>query len=319
MSAKSVLVAMWSILACMVPATASQPARETSPAKLQDGTEVVVVQRKDGRRDTVTVTVENAEPTIPYGGRKIGKGNQLRVDANDFPTLAKTGLHSVDELNRTKKITGRPVEAITALGRPGSSSGEGFLAADEDILSVLKGDNELVRRLGLTHPDMARPLFHVWNLILSQYGRRPFGRKWDDIPYFLYNGREIHIGPVHPTRGFQDSIFDDEITGAFEINFFREPDKSEKAFLREKYPALGNERMAELVQRLSQIHMGEMEPYYVMRYGFYEGHTSYRVDPITIAFMFGLRSLEEIEAAFPGALYETLTTHFTAQPAPADR
>jgi hypothetical protein len=62
-----------------------------------------------------------------------------------------------------------------------------------------------------------------------------------------------------------------------------------------------------------------MEPYYVMRYGFYEGHTSYRVDPIAIAFIFGLRSLEEVEAAFPGAIYETLTTHFTAKPAPADR
>lgn len=319
MSTKNILVAMWSMCACLVPAAASQPAHMASPATLASGTEIVVVRMKDGRCAMAVVTVENAEPTIPYGGRKIGKGNQLRVDANDFPTLAQMGLHSPDELNQTERITGRPIEAITTAGRPGNSSGEGFLAADEDILSVLKGDNELVRRLGLTHPDMARPLFHVWNLILSEYSRRPFGRKWDDIPYFLYHGREIRIGPVHPTRGFQDSIFDDEITGAFEINFFRELDKSEKAFLREKYPALGKERMAELVQKLSQIHMGEMEPYYVMRYGFYEGHTSYRVDPIAIAFIFGLRSLEEIEAAFPGVLYETLTTHFTAKPAPADR
>jgi len=189
----------------------------------------------------------------------------------------------------------------------------------KNVLSVLKGDNELVRRLGLTDPDMARPLFHVWNLILSEYGRRPFGRRWDDIPYFLYNDREIHIGPVHPTRGFQESIFNDEIAGAFEINIFRQPGKSKMAFLREKYPALGKERMTELVQKLSQIHMGEMEPYYVMRYGFYEGHTSYRVDPIAIAFLFGLRSLEEIEATFPGVLYKTLTTHFTAKPQPPDR
>jgi hypothetical protein len=124
---------------------------------------------------------------------------------------------------------------------------------------------------------------------------------------------------VHPTRGFQDSIFDDEITGAFEIEFFREWEKSEEAFLREKYPTLGKERRAELIKKLSHMHMGEMEPYYVMRYGFYEGHTSYRVDPIAIAFIFGLRSLEEIEAAFPGALYETLTGHFTTQSGPADR
>jgi hypothetical protein len=42
----------------------------------------------------------------------------------------------------------------------------------------------------------------------------------------------------------------------------------------------------------------------------YEGHTSYRVDPIAI--VGGLRSIEEIEAAFPGRLYKTLTGHFTA-------
>jgi hypothetical protein len=53
-----------------------------------------------------------------------------------------------------------------------------------------------------------------------------------------------------------------------------------------------------------------MEPYYVMRYGFYEGHTDYRVDPIAIAFIFGLKRLEEIERAFPGELHKTLTSHF---------
>ena len=48
-----------------------------------------------------------------------------------------------------------------------------------------------------------------------------------------------------------------------------------------------------------------------MRCGFYEGHTAFRIDPIAIAFIFGLRSLDEIEAAFPGRLLEILTTHFT--------
>jgi hypothetical protein len=70
--------------------------------------------------------------------------------------------------------------------------------------------------------------------------------------------------------------------------------------------------MEELIGKLSHIMTGEMEPYYVMRYGFYEGHTGYRVDPIAIAFIFGLRSLDEIEIAFPGRLYEMLTMHFTA-------
>ena len=54
-----------------------------------------------------------------------------------------------------------------------------------------------------------------------------------------------------------------------------------------------------------------MEPYYVMRYGFYEGHTSYRADPIAISFIFGLRTLTQLETAFKGKLYTTLTCHFT--------
>jgi len=68
------------------------------------------------------------------------RSGQLEVDANDFPTPARTGLHSPQELNRTERITGKPIEAITTDGRPGNSSGAGFLADDEDILSVLQGD-----------------------------------------------------------------------------------------------------------------------------------------------------------------------------------
>ena len=42
-------------------------------------------------------------------------------------------------------------------------------------------------------------------------------------------------------------------------------------------------------------------PFYIMRYGFYEGHTSYRADPIAIACIFGLRSLQQIESwSMPG-------------------
>lgn len=300
----------------LYPETTAQPAPLASPTRLPDGTEVVVACMKDGRYALIPVTVENAPPHIPYGGRKIGKGNQLLVDANDFPALAETGLHSEEELDRTERITGMPLKEITILGWPGSTSGEGFLADDEDILSVLKGDNRLVQRLGLTHPEMARPLFHMWNLILKEYELGRVGRRWNNVQYVLYNGQKVRFGEVHPTRGFQESIFNDEIQGAFQINLFRELDESERAFLHRKYPNLSKERMEELIKRLSHILTGEMEPYFVMRYGFYEGHTAYRVDPITIALLFGLRSLEEIEAAFPGELDKVLTTHFTSRRRP---
>ena len=53
------------------------------------------------------------------------------------------------------------VAEITDLARPGGLSTEGFLASDEDILSVLRGDDALVRAMGLTHAELARPLLHV--------------------------------------------------------------------------------------------------------------------------------------------------------------
>jgi hypothetical protein len=69
-------------------------------------------------------------------------------------------------------------------------------------------------------------------------------------------------------------------------------------------------QLEDLEERLSHIHFSEMAPYYIMQYGFYEGHTKWRADPIALAFVFGLRSLEEIEKAFPGTLDEVLTAHF---------
>ncbi len=101
--------------------------------------------------------------------------------------------------------------------------------------------------------------------------------------------------------------------GVFQINLYRELEEKEKAFLRQKYPNLSEQQMGELIKKLSHVMTGEMEPYYVMRYGFYEGHTDYRVDPVAIAFIFGFRTLEEIETAFPGKLYDILTMHFTEQ------
>jgi len=47
----------------------------------------------------------------------------------------------------------------------------------------------------------------------------------------------------------------------------------------------------------------------VMWYGFYEGKTPWRTDPVALAFVFGLRTLQQIEAAFPGRLYEVLMRH----------
>ncbi|MFB3787444.1 MAG: hypothetical protein ACE15F_13850 [bacterium] len=300
------------------PATLPPALTLTSPGVTREGLEYLVVRTAAGPSALVLVTVENGGANLQYGAEKIGKGGQLQVDGSDFPTLAASGLHSVEELERVKSITGKPVEEITRLGRPGTTSGIGFLAEDEDILSVLRGDNDLVRRLGLKHPDLARPLFHVWNLLLREYELGKLGRFSEDVSRFWYHGREIHLQSKR-TKGFQESIFNDEIKGAFDIELWRELDGNELKFLRQAYEHLSAAERAALIDRLTRLRTGEMEPYYIMRYGFYEGHTAYRVDPVTIAVIFGLKPLTEIEKPFRGRWDQVLTRHFTAKAGTLDK
>jgi hypothetical protein len=279
-----------------------------SPLLTKDGEEIVTCFTRDGSYFLIPVTIENGEPLDYASNQWWGKGNQLAVDSLDFPTLARTGLHSTAELDRTESITGRPVAEITRIGRPDAHSQAGFMGAREDIVSVLKGDNDLVRQLRLTHPQCATPLFRVFNLILAV--KKDSERA--NVGGILYNGRRVLLG-FGGAKGWQESIFDDEILGYWQIELQRELDPEEKSFLAKRYADLSDEGMAALIEKLSYIHTGEMVPYYIMRYGFYEGHTSYRADPIAIASVFGLRSLEEIESAFDGSLHEVLTTHFTGE------
>jgi len=284
----------------LYPATSVKCPGLPSPLTTADGREYVVVRLADGTFGVVDVSLEDHE-------------DQLVVDTSDFPALARTGLHDHIELTERPTITGRSVNEINALARPGGLSEDGFLAADEDMVSVLLGDDALVRAMGLTHPEMARPLFHVWNLIqtdleLGRWGTRH--HRWMNMEAVLYNGRWVLLD-AHDTKGGQKSIFDDGFDGAFWIVIRRTLSVDEEAFLHEQYHHLDPERWNDLVGDLSRIYTGEMEAFYVMRYGFYEGHTAWRVDPIGIASVFGLRSLEELDAVFPSRLGEVLREHHT--------
>ena len=275
-----------------------------SPYMMKDGTEIVVAFTKGKKYVCLPVTVENGKPLVYSKGRgQMGKGKQLEVDSADFPTLAETGLHSEIELDQTKTITGRSVGMITEIGRPERSSGAGFMAHDEDILSVLKGDNRLVQQMGLTHPQTSKALLHVWNLVFLPY---------QDIEFFLYNGKRIYF-KIRGSKGWQYSIFNDEIEGQYTLKIWRELEPGEKAFINKIYPDLDDEPIARLIENLSHIDTGEMAFYYIMRYGFYEGHTDFRADPISVAYIFGLKSLEEIEKAFEKNLDEVLNEHFTEE------
>jgi len=284
-----------------------------SPFFTKDGMEVLLAFTKQKKYTLIPVTVENGNPLL-YSKRiesQFGKDQQLLVNSGDFPSLVKTGLHVEAELDKKEYITGLPISLITYIGRPKRFSGAGFMAEDEDIISVLKGDNNLAQKMDLTHPQMAKPLFHVWNIVLKELEQEMFGR-FSSIQHFFYNGEKVLL-EAEGTKGWQISIFQDEIQGRFNLSVHHEMSLTEKSFLKERYPNLSSFQLSELENKLSSIHFSEMLPYYIMRYGFYEGHTNYRSDPIAIVYIFGLKSLEEIENVFQGSLYKTMTNHFTKE------
>ncbi|MHC5065239.1 MAG: hypothetical protein ACYTG5_14830, partial [Planctomycetota bacterium] len=237
------------------------------------------------------------------GGRRaiFAPGRQLSVGCKDFPTLARTGLHAPEELESVTTITGRSLTDINRIAQPKQISTAGFLAEGEDLISVLEADNETVRAMGLTHPDLARPLHHVWNLILAEVKQGHSAARSHRIQAIVYFGQTIRL-TTGSSRGYQESLFHDEIIGNSQIWLERDLTSSDLEFLRDSYPELPKATRDRLVKRLMHIHTGEMVAFYIQRYGFYEGHTDYRADPVALAWIFGLRTLQQIEAALPGQL-----------------
>ena len=152
----------------------------------------------------------------------------------------------------------------------------------------------------------------MWNVILQEqkHGRGVWGKGhvWVHFDHFLYNGKKISY-EAHFTKGGQKSPFADGIEGGAHVFLKREMEPGEAEFLADRYRHLGAEKLEMLKGRLCSLNSGELEPFYIVRYGFYEGHTDWRTDPIALASIFGLRSLEEIEVAFPGKLDGALTSH----------
>jgi hypothetical protein len=284
-----------------------------SPNIQPDNTETILAVTKMNQYGIVSVTMENGKPLL-YSykvGTVMGKDRQLDIGAGDFPHLARTGLHSEAELDKKELITGIPIDIINCTGRPNAYSYSGFLAEDEDIISVLKQDNQLVKTMGLTHPQLAKPLFHIWNLILMEIELGNWARFYDNIKHIYYNGNILNFN-ASGSKGWQISIFFDEIQGRYNIHIDRKLTPQEEQYLKNNYSALSDSDFEELKYKLTNLDFSEMLPYYIMRYGFYEGHTDYRCDPIAIAFIFGLKSLSEIDNFFDGKIFHFITTHHTS-------
>jgi len=296
------------------PFTLIENPLQPSPAVSWDGREFVLVRMEDNRYAWFDATAENGD-SLNYKKRKQGKGNQVLVDKTDFPSFATTGIHSEEEIRKTRSITGRSVSRITVDGRPGGSSDTGFMAGDETILSVIMNDNRMIQKLGLKHPDLARPLLHLWNIsnARDKYNKYAPAEERIYLQSLLFESKEIGF-KISGGRGWQESIFNDEILGSYHLEVRRDLDPGEEEFLKEQYGSLPANEFKELKRKISTLHTGEMVPYYINRYGFYEGHADYRAEPLAIAFIFGIRSLEEIHHASGGDLYGYLTRHFTQNP-----
>lgn len=274
-----------------------------SPFLTPNGKEYVIAVTSEKKYAIIQVTLSN----------EYEIGPQLIVDTTDFPHLAETGLHSEAELNKITTITGRSLEKISELGRPNALSQAGFMANDENIMSVIRGDNRIVETLGLTHPQLAKPLFHVLNMMETDLSLERWNmakHKWENIRYFFYNNNKVFV-EAEDTKGGQESIFNDDIEGAFYIKLWREFDVDELNYLNEHYKHIPKNEFNDFLTKLSAVHTGEIEPQYIMRYGFYEGHTYWRTDPIAISFIFGLKSLHEMERLFKNNLHTILLEHHT--------
>jgi hypothetical protein len=286
----------------LYPAVMAECPDLDSPLVADDGREYVIIRLHDGSFGLVDVTLDPGQ-------------RQLAVDGADFPALARTGLHDPDELAATRTITGRTLGEITRLASPGNLSTEGFLADDEDILSVLEIDDEIVRTMGLVHADLARPLLHVWNLMRTDLdlGRWSMAHhQWRNVTAMKYRGHWVLLD-AHDTKGGQQSPFADDLEGAFWIVIRRPLEASEEEFLHAHYDHVTPRRWDPMHGTMTRLWIGEMEAHYIMWYGFYEGHTDWRADPVGIARIFGLRTLEELEAAFPGQLADVTTRHHTGR------
>jgi hypothetical protein len=264
-----------------------------------DGREYVIIELRDGTFGLADVT-------------RADHPEQMLAD-DEFPHLAATGLHDQAQLAALTHINGRSLEDIDRDARPGGLSEDGFMAADETVRAVMAGDDRSVRAMGLTHPMLARPLWHIWNLVQTdlQLGRYNMARhRWDNVQRLKYNGKWITLD-AHDTKGGQQSPFGDGLEGGFWMVFWRPMSMDEQQWLHQHYGHHGPTNWNELLGRLTRVHTGEMEAYTITRYGFYEGHSDWRVDPLGAAWLFGLRTLDELEVAFPGKLDRAVLEHWT--------
>jgi transglutaminase-like putative cysteine protease len=89
-------------------------------------------------------------------------------------------------------------------------------------------------------------------------------------PVKLNDSRECLL--IHTING--DNL------GYYRIHLSREFTPGEEAYLDEKYAHMDASQFEDLKEKLCTIRTGEIAFFYIKDYGFYEGHTDWRADPV---------------------------------------
>jgi len=239
---------------------------------VDEGTKVLGYrQEQDGIFGGVVAALEFEGKNIRYAltstGRMVsGSAKQVReivpqltpgqkFTASDSSGFLIGASNSDTVIDRMNSLTDKTVAEIESDARPGGLSRSGFLDDIESFKKRLKTDNDFVLGKGYTHQALAEPLFAVMDILDAIDADR-----FDD---FTYRGQ--HYKASYETyRGFQVSLFNDGMLADQDYTVTN--------------LATGKE-----------LRFSPLVPYYIARYGFYEGNTSYRVDPAEIIETFQLR------------------------------
>lgn len=165
-----------------------------------------------------------------------------------------SGVNSDNSIKRLAHLNGVPIETIERNARPGAASMAGFLGKSEGLKNVLIQDNKTVNSHGLTHRDLANPLFFIMNV----HARL----QKIVVPIFIYKGRH-YSSRATSWMGSQESIFDDGLSSSVDFE-------------------------VKDLQTGKELAFSGLVPHAIVRYGFYEGQTPYRLDPQKIMEVFSL-------------------------------
>ncbi len=213
---------------------------------------------------------------------------QSQVEAPNADGFVVGGVNTNETIAQLTQLNGRTIAQIESDSRPGvdaqiaalngryirstALSDAGFLGSTERLKDVLLADNTFVTSQGLNHQQLVEPLFYAMNFLEStgsQSGR------------FRYKGN-LYEASYQQWRGIVESPFHDGLR----------PSRDYTVTNLETGASLG---------------FSQAVPYFIQRYGFYEGNTPYRVDPKRILEVFFTKQDDEILQARRGER-KTLST-----------